>query len=92
MLYADFYYYYFPYLKAKSCVLVVNVLLIYLYCPQNFLKMSSKVKCKYWEKCYRRDATHLAEFLHPADVKGKDSKKEDKGMDIMFLSFIHQVQ
>lgn len=40
--------------------------------------MSSKVKCKYWEKCYRRDATHLAEFLHPADVKGKDSKKEDK--------------
>lgn len=38
--------------------------------------MSSKAKCKYWEKCYRKDATHLAEFLHPSDVK--ESKKEEK--------------
>ena len=48
--------------------------------------MSSKTKCNYWEKCYRKDATHLAEFLHPRDVKEskKEVKKEEKGK-IIFL-------
>ena len=47
--------------------------------------MSSKAKCNYWEKCYRKDATHLSEFLHPGDVKEskKETKKEEKGK-IMF--------
>ena len=47
--------------------------------------MSSKAKCKYWEKCYRKDATHLAEFLHPSDVK--ESKKEEKGSHISWSLF-----
>ena len=46
--------------------------------------MSSKAKCKYWEKCYRKDKIHQNEFLHPGDEKEnkkeeKESKKEEKG-------------
>lgn len=42
--------------------------------------MSSKAKCNYWEKCFRKDTTHLAEFLHPGDMKEnkKETKREEK--------------
>ena len=51
------------------------------FCRKYIGIMSSKAKCNYWEKCYRKDATHLAEFLHPGDVKEskKETKKEEKG-------------
>jgi len=31
--------------------------------------MSDKAKCRYWEKCFRKDKNHLATFLHPRDTK-----------------------
>lgn len=34
-----------------------------------------KGKCKYWEKCYRKDAAHKRDFLHPGD---DDEEKKDK--------------
>ena len=30
--------------------------------------MEKKPKCKFWDKCYRKNADHLSEFLHPHDV------------------------
>lgn len=33
-----------------------------------------KEKCKYWEKCYRKDAAHKKDYLHPGD----DDDKEDE--------------
>lgn len=27
-----------------------------------------KQKCKYWEKCYRKDKTHKQKFFHPGDI------------------------
>ena len=30
--------------------------------------MEKKPKCKFWGKCYRKNADHLSEFLHPHDV------------------------
>ncbi|KAL3860121.1 hypothetical protein ACJMK2_010286 [Sinanodonta woodiana] len=40
-------------------------------------KEESKTKCKYWDKCYRKDKTHLAQFLHPSD-KSDDTEEEEK--------------
>lgn len=43
--------------------------------------MSEKVKCKYWEKCFRKEKKHLETYLHPADekkaaaAKAKDDEK-----------------
>ena len=30
----------------------------------------SKIKCMYWEKCYRKDPAHLAQYRHPAATVG----------------------
>ena len=30
--------------------------------------MEKKPKCKFWDKCYRKNEDHLSEFLHPHDV------------------------
>lgn len=39
---------------------------------------ASKPKCKYWEKCYRKDAGHKAGFLHPSDDKDDETVKKSK--------------
>lgn len=41
-----------------------------------------KQKCKYWAKCYRKDAQHKKDFLHPGD-EDEDKKKtaDDTGGD-----------
>jgi len=31
--------------------------------------VNGKPKCKYWDKCYRKNPEHLKEFAHPSDVK-----------------------
>ena len=28
---------------------------------------STKEKCKYWDKCFRKNAKHLKDFEHPGD-------------------------
>ena len=30
--------------------------------------MATKEKCKYWDKCYRKDAAHKKQYEHPADT------------------------
>lgn len=40
---------------------------------------ASKPKCKYWEKCYRKDAGHKAGFLHPSDDTDDVKVKKSKG-------------
>ena len=35
--------------------------------------MASKVKCKYWDKCYDNDAGHKSKYLHPSDMSDDDS-------------------
>lgn len=27
-----------------------------------------RVKCNYWDKCYRKDANHRKQFFHPGDT------------------------
>ena len=67
---------------------------MFFFAENNTATMSSKAKCKYWEKCYRKDATHLAEFLHPGGVKEskkeikKEEKKEEKGEIRFYMSII----
>lgn len=40
--------------------------------------MSEKQKCKYWEKCFRKEKKHLEAFLHPSDEKkAAQNKKTD---------------
>ncbi|XP_052815309.1 uncharacterized protein LOC128242258 [Mya arenaria] len=39
--------------------------------------MSDKKKCQYFEKCYRKDKNHLAEYLHPRDLKAAAADKTD---------------
>jgi len=39
--------------------------------------VNGKPKCKYWDKCYRKNADHLKEFAHPSDSKTPDSKSDD---------------
>ncbi len=33
--------------------------------------MADKEKCKYWDKCYRKDAAHKNQFRHPDNSAGK---------------------
>lgn len=33
---------------------------------------STKEKCKYWGKCYRKDKQHLGDYLHVGDLKKAD--------------------
>lgn len=33
---------------------------------------AKKEKCKYWNKCYRKEKAHLAEFLHPGEKEDED--------------------
>ena len=42
-----------------------------------------KEKCKYWEKCYRKDAKHKKDYLHPGDdddVEMEEKKSNDTGL------------
>ena len=39
---------------------------------------ATKVKCKYWDNCYRKDPNHNKEFLHPADVEDKENNETSK--------------
>lgn len=39
--------------------------------------MSEKQKCKYWEKCFRKEKKHLELFLHPDKTENKDKKTAD---------------
>lgn len=32
-------------------------------------KTSRRKKCTYWDKCFRKEATHLKTFRHPDDSK-----------------------
>ena len=34
--------------------------------------VTKKTKCKYWEKCYRKDAAHKKNFVHPGDEEEDD--------------------
>lgn len=43
---------------------------------------TSKPKCEYWEKCYRKDPNHMKEYRHPKrrlSARPKPSKKLDDG-------------
>ena len=46
-----------------------------------------KGKCKYWGKCYRKDAAHKRDFLHPGDddEEKKDKKTADSGILLSML-------
>jgi hypothetical protein len=37
--------------------------------------MTSKPRCKFWEKCYRTNADHLKDYLHPNDLLVDSSGK-----------------
>ena len=43
-------------------------------------QMEKKPKCKFWDTCYRKNADHLAEFLHPHDILS-----EGKGPSIKYV-------
>ena len=36
----------------------------------------SKIKCMYWEKCYRKDPYHLAQYRHPATTLGTKGRHD----------------
>ena len=46
---------------------------------------SSRPKCRYWEKCYRKEPTHIKNFRHPpegganADVDDDEEEDMDEG-------------
>ena len=35
-------------------------------------------KCRYWDKCFRKNADHRKQFRHPGDPAPKETKKTDK--------------
>ena len=37
----------------------------------------SKEKCKYWDKCYRKNKEHLAKYIHPGCSSSNLSPKTD---------------
>ncbi|KAL5022797.1 hypothetical protein ScPMuIL_001952 [Solemya velum] len=37
-----------------------------------------KVKCKYWNKCYRKEANHKKQFLHPGDPVPEDENEDEE--------------
>jgi hypothetical protein len=41
-----------------------------------------QIYTKYWGKCYRKDAAHKRDFLHPGDddEEKKDKKTADSGI------------
>jgi len=39
----------------------------------------TKPRCQYWDKCYRKNATHLSQFLHPRDLDKGGKLKATKG-------------
>ncbi|XP_077982754.1 uncharacterized protein LOC144437642 [Glandiceps talaboti] len=41
-----------------------------------------KPKCNYWDKCYRKNPTHLKAFLHPDDVKPKHTMADGDSVDV----------
>ena len=50
---------------------------------------SLSTKCKYWEKCFRTDALHKNQFLHPTDMTddgggGKGDASKAKGGTICY--------
>ncbi|XP_064610647.1 uncharacterized protein LOC135474904 isoform X2 [Liolophura sinensis] len=54
---------------------------------------STKVKCKFWEKCYRKDPAHKKEFLHPGDLSAGTSKLSGitlKGKTVVFTGILSQ--
>ena len=44
--------------------------------------VATKIKCMYWEKCYRKDPNHKNEYLHPGDVKDEETDDEDAKGDV----------
>lgn len=45
---------------------------------------TDRVKCKYWDKCYRKDANHKKDYLHPGDeeeAKADAAADDDVAMD-----------
>lgn len=42
---------------------------------------AKREKCKYWNKCYRKEKQHLAEFYHPGDTHDED-ESDDMKMDV----------
>lgn len=51
-------------------------------------RMAEKQKCKYWEKCFRKEKKHLETFLHPADEKKENKgKKTPQGMIILIILY-----
>ncbi|XP_070574678.1 uncharacterized protein [Ptychodera flava] len=43
---------------------------------------TKKPKCNYWDKCYRKNSTHLKAYLHPDDVKPKNKMDDGESVDI----------
>jgi len=37
--------------------------------------MASLTRCKFWDKCYRKNPDHLKQFLHPSSAAGKAKRK-----------------
>ena len=39
------------------------------------MSTSTKQRCKYWEKCYRKNQEHLDQYLHPSDINAQNHSK-----------------
>ncbi|KAL4235331.1 hypothetical protein ACF0H5_006966 [Mactra antiquata] len=48
---------------------------MYRDCKVRRMSTETKEKCKYWDKCFRKEKKHLQMYLHPADEK--KSKTDD---------------
>ena len=49
-----------------------TILYLFIYLLIHFHRMAEiKVKCQYWDRCFRKDKNHIADFLHPEKKKAK---------------------
>ena len=58
---------------GESCVVAIPKLT-----RSRSKQMKTKPKCKFWAKCFRKNADHLAEFLHPHDVLSNTKGTQNK--------------
>lgn len=48
-----------------------------------------KTKCTYWAKCYRKDAAHKKQFLHPGDEDDEIEELVKNGEYYLQLNIIY---
>ena len=57
---------------AFFCTLNHPLVYLFIYLLIHFHRMAEiKVKCQYWDRCFRKDKNHIADFLHPEKKKAK---------------------